>query len=445
MGGPFCYLPPKLSHLSEFSQPQFLQSPNPFMHSNQMSNLLQRFIDQMEDSTTPKETDSSNNFFNFLSSDVTELILARLPVRSIIRCSAVCKLWHSIITAPLFSASAAAPPWFFLYGQNNIFVKNNQAFAFDPDSNEWIKLPTTLFPVSISQESSFIGSGGFFFNTTANNFSFAPILIPSWRETTPLKFSRLNPLVGVISSEFSSNSNQNNRFEQKLNLPNIIVVGGVRFIGGLVDIEDNLAVEIYNPTLDSWDLCPPLPADFRSGNSSQSLSSAFFKSKFYVFGIHSCFISSFDLSNRVWSEVQTLRPPGVITSFLISCRNQLMLAGLCNNPHGPSFNLWGIDELTMEFSEVAIMPPDLLNCLFDSDEDDRFASLKCVGVGKYIFVFNEEHRRNYPACVCEVSSDSKQCRWRRIPDLPEPVNRFHKVISFCSTISLRWILDGEVA
>ncbi|CAI9288375.1 unnamed protein product [Lactuca saligna] len=373
-----------------------------------MSNLLQRFIDQMEDSTTPKETDSSNNFFNFLSSDLTELILARLPVRSIIRCSVVCKLWHSIVTAPLFSASAAAPPWFFLYGQNNIFVKNNQAFAFDPDSNEWIKLPTTLFPVSISQESSFIGSG-------------------------------------VISSEFSSNSNQNNRYEQNLTLPKIIVVGGVRFIGGLVDIEDNLAVEIYNPTLDSWDLCPPLPADFRSGNSSQSLSSAFLRSKFYVFGIHSCFISSFDLNNRVWSEVQTLRPPGVITSFLISCRNQLMLAGLCNNPHGPSFNLWRIDELTMEFSEVAIMPPDMLNCLFDSDEDDRFASLKCVGVGKYIFVFNEEHRRNYPACVCEISSDSKQCSWRRIPDLPEPVNRFHKVISFCSTISLRWILDGEVA
>ena len=121
-------------------------------------------------------------------------------------------------------------PWFFLCGQNNIFAKNNQAFAFDPDSNEWIKLPSTLFPVSISQESSFIGSGGFFFNISANNFSYGPILIPLWRETTPLKFSRLNPLVGVISSEFSSNSNPNNGCGGNLNLPRIIVVGGVRFI-----------------------------------------------------------------------------------------------------------------------------------------------------------------------------------------------------------------------
>ncbi|KAD0351779.1 hypothetical protein R6Q59_026933 [Mikania micrantha] len=389
----------------------------------------------MEDSNTLKESESSCNFFNFISSDLTQLILSHLPIRSIIRCSAVCKLWHSITTAPAFISVADATPWFFLYGRNNIFVKKNQAFAFDPDANEWIKLPTNLFPPSILPESSFTGAGGFFFNTTANNFSFSPILKPSWRETNPLKFSRLNPLIGVINSDFELNSS----------LPTIIVVAGVRFIGGLVDIEDNLSVEIYDPNLDSWDLCPPLPADFRS-NSSLSLSSALLKSKFYVLGIHSCFISSFDLKNRVWSEVQTLRPPGVIISFLVSCRNQLMLAGICNGRRGPTFNLWRIDELMMEFSEVAIMPSDLLDCLFndydgdDDDEvDDQFASLRCVGFGDFVFVFNEEHSRNYPACVCEIGTNSGECRWRRVPDLPEPVNRFHKVGGFCSTVSFRQI------
>lgn len=391
--------------------------------------------------------EDSINFFEFLSSDLTELILSHLPIRSIIRCSVVCKLWHSITTSPSFSKTAivaTTTPWFFLYGRNNIFFKNNQAFAFDPNSNEWIKLPTNLFPISNSQESSFIGAGGYFFNTAANNFSFSPILKQSWRETTPLKFSRLNPLVGVIDKGFSSNLNSENGFDRNLNLPGIIVVGGVRFIGGLVDIEDNLAVEIYNPNLNLWELCPPLPVDFRSGNSSLSLSSSLFKSKFYVFGIYSCFISSFDIHNRVWSEVQTLRPPGVIISFIMSCRNQLMLAGLCNNPRGPSFNLWRIDELRMEFSEVAIMPQDLLNCLFDSDEDDKFASLKCVGFGNFIFVFNEEHRRNYPACVCEIRSDSGESTWKKVPNLPEPVNRFHKVVGFCSTISLHRVLHGQV-
>lgn len=219
-----------------------------------------------------------------------------------------------------------------------------------------------------------------------------------------------------------------------------IVVGGVRFIGGLVDIEDRLAVEIYNPHLDNWELCPPLPADFRPGNSSQWLSSALFKGKFYVFGIYSYFISSFDLNKHLWSNVVTLRPPGVIFSFVIACQDRLVLAGLCNVPGGPSFNLWKIDEETMEFSEIAIMPRDLLHGLFDSDEDDKFASLKCVGLDNLIYVFNEECHSNYPACVCEFATETGKSCWRRIPHLPSPVNRFHKVITFCSTVSLDNIL-----
>ncbi|XP_058207183.1 F-box/kelch-repeat protein At3g24760 [Rhododendron vialii] len=384
----------------------------------------------MEESKSIKEPDPFS--FDYIGSDLTELILSHLPIRSIVRAAAVCKPWRSIITSAAFSrrVSAAKKPWLFLYGQNNIFLKNNQAFAFDPESNEWIKLPTALFPLPTSQEESFVGSGGFFFTTAAAKFSYAPILKDgAWRQTPPLKFSRCNPLVGV--------------YDDRAGFSKFIVVGGVRFIGGLVDIEDRLAVEIYNPFSNSWDLCPPLPADFRSGNSSQWLSSALFKGKFYVFGICSCFVSSFDLSKRFWSEVQTLRPPGVLFSFLISCQDQLVLAGLSNAPRGPSFNLWKVDEETMEFSEIAIMPQELLYGLFDSDEDDKLASLKCVGLGNLIYVFNEEHHRNYPACVCEISSDSGKCSWRRVPNLMVPANRFHKVISFCSTISLGNILQGE--
>ena len=99
-----------------------------------------------------------------------------------------------------------------------------------------------------------------------------------------------------------------------------------------------------------------------------------FKGKFYVFGICSCSVSCFDLNKHFWSEVQTLRPPRVLFSFLVSCQDQLVLAGLCNGPRGVSFNLWKIDENTMEFSEIPIMPQDLLYCLFDSDGFVSFAS-----------------------------------------------------------------------
>ncbi|XP_047334276.1 F-box/kelch-repeat protein At3g24760 [Impatiens glandulifera] len=369
---------------------------------------------------------SSSLDWEYLGSDLAEVIFSKLPTRSIVRATSVCKPWHSIIASARFSASKK--PWFFLYGQNNIYLKNNQAFAFDPEANEWIKLPTSLFPLPSSQEESFVGSSGYLFSSTFARFSFAKILKRNWRDTSPLNFSRCNPLVGVYSDESD--------------VPRFIVVGGVRFIGGLVDIEERLAVEIYDPRSDSWELCPPLPADFPSGNSSQWLSSALFRGKFYVFGISSFFISSFDLSEHFWSEVQTLRPPGVLFSFLVSCQDRLVLAGLCNSPRGPSFNLWQIDEKTMEFSEIAIMPQELLHCVFDSDEDDKFASLKCVGFGNLIYIFNEEHHKNYPACVCEFNGDSGRCSWRRIPSLPDTENNFHKIISFCSTVCLDSILRG---
>ncbi|XP_060177338.1 F-box/kelch-repeat protein At3g24760 isoform X2 [Lycium barbarum] len=221
------------------------------------------------------------------------------------------------------------------------------------------------------------------------------------------------------------------------------ISGGVRFVGGLVDVEDRLAVEIYNPTLDSWELCQPLPADFRSGNSSQWLCSALLKGKkFYVFGIYSCFVTCFNLDEHLWSEVQTLRPPGILFSFLMTCQDCLVLGGLCNSPNGINFIIWKVDEETMEFSEIAIMPHELMYCLFDSDEDDKFASLKCVGLGNLIYVYNEEHHKNYPACVCEFSNEFGKFSWRKLPNLPAPASKFHRVISFCSNVSLDNILVG---
>lgn len=120
-----------------------------------------------------------------------------------------------------------------------------------------------------------------------------------------------------------------------------------------------------------------------------------------------------------------------------------MLAGVCNFPHGSSsFVLWKVDERTMWFTQIDVMPHDLLCSLFDGDEDDKFASLKCVGLGDLIYVFNEDYHRMYPACVCEIDGESGRCVWRRVPQLPSLMSRFHKVVSFCSTVSLYSIL-GE--
>lgn len=133
----------------------------------------------------------------------------------------------------------------------------------------------------------------------------------------------------------------------------------------------------------------------------------------------------------------------MIFSFLVACKDMLVLAGMRNGPQRASFSLWKITEKTLELNEIASMPQNLLSSLVDSEEEDKFASLKCVGLGNLIYVFNEDYHKTYPACVCEINSENGESSWRRLPPLPWPVNKFHKVISFCSTVSLSSILRQE--
>ncbi|CAA6655392.1 unnamed protein product [Spirodela intermedia] len=400
-------------------------------------------------STYPAAAAGEVCHWNKLSVDLIELILSLLPVRSIVRAGAVCKFWQFLITHPSFAArvaAAARAPWFFLYGQNNVHLRRNQAFAFDPASGEWIHLPPIYLSAVSNDEDEqrqpdeyFVGSGGFIFATsgsTRTSFCYAPLLrgagaTPNtWRETPPLCFSRRNPVVGVLRC----------RGEFKF-----IVAGGVRFVGGLVDIEEQLAVEIFDSAGGGWQLCPPLPAEFRSGNSSQGLSSALLGgNSFFVFGIYSGLLARFDMSLRVWSGVQTLRPPGVIFSFLVACRDRLVLAGLRISAGGaPSFELWRVEADGGGCSEMGAMPEKMLLGIFDGDEEERFASLRCVGADGLLYVFNEAHHRAYPACVCEISGGGAgRCAWREVPPLPAQVNRFHKVITFCSAVPLDSVLNS---
>lgn len=103
----------------------------------------------------------------------------------------------------------------------------------------------------------------------------------------------------------------------------------------------------------------------------------------------------------------------------------------------------------MEFSEIAIMPEALLFGLVggdneDEDDGNRFRSLKCVGAGCLIYVFNEDGHKKYPACVCEIGLENGgKCRWRSVPPLPSPVNKFHKLVSFCSTVSITDVFHSD--
>ena len=376
---------------------------------------------QSSDSTFPACSGSICNWAN-LSTDLTELILSLLPLKSIVVSGAVCKFWKSIINDPSFASrisNAVRFPWLFFYGQNNIQVHRNQAFTFDPASNEWILLP----PV----DNCHVGVGGFLFARTARStFRYTPLLRTCedqiWLETPPLRFSRLNPIIGVLNRQGTTK---------------FIFAGGVRFFGGLVDIEEERAVDIFDAHSNTWLSCAPLPHEF-SGYSFRELSSALIgTNSFYIFGIHSCLLARFDLSLHSWSGVRILRPPGALFSFLVSCGDWLILAGLRIGPP-PSFALWRteIDGDRSTCVEIGEMPHKMLHRMFFGEDDERFASLRCAGTDGLLYVFNEAPHGGYPACVCEISSR----KWRELPKIPFPVDRLHRVDAFCSSVNLESVL-----
>jgi F-box domain len=254
-----------------------------------------------------------------LSFDLTELILSYLPIRSLICSSAVCLQWRAAASSSASLHRRRRRPWFFLFGLNNVVSRLDQSFGFDPETSTWAQLPPP-------HPDCFSGAGGFSFAASScSRFAYSPLLTggthPTWRLTKPLTFPRCNPLVAVFDE---------NRF---------VMVGGARYIGGLVDLEDRLAVEIYNPAAQGWEVGPPLPVDFRSGgSSSQWLSAALLPERkvLYVFGIYSCHVATFDLSRRVWTGgVGTLQPHGTLFAFLLAGPgDSLLLAGLCTVEQG---------------------------------------------------------------------------------------------------------------
>ncbi|RCV32382.1 hypothetical protein SEVIR_6G258700v4 [Setaria viridis] len=368
--------------------------------------------------------------------DLTELILSKLPLRSMVRASAVCRAWRDVLLAHHHHHHHR--PWLFLHGHNNVVPRlGRTAFAYDPAApDSWVSF--SLPP------GCFAGAGGFAFaSPSPSRLAFAPLLREgdaAWRHAPTLASSRCSPVVAALPS--SSTDTSSGVF---------LVVGGARFVGGLVDIEDGrLPTELYHHDVDTssrWEQCAPLPAEFGS-SSSLCLSSAVVGAGrfFFVYGTYSCTVSAFDLSRRAWTPARELRPaPGLVAAFLASGRGgrRLLLAGVDQGGAG-AFGVWDVDPETLAARKIGEMPPELRELMMSISQED--VAVRCVGEDGLLYVVSDEQHRAYPACACEVvgdgGGDRLWCRWSKLPPLPVAgssalISRFHKMVAFCSPVLLR--------
>ncbi|RCV33283.1 hypothetical protein SETIT_7G071600v2 [Setaria italica] len=380
-----------------------------------------------EDGDGDADTDAC---WDRLGRDLTALILSKLPLRSMLRATAVCKAWRAALRAS--PSLKQGRPWLFLHGRSNAGVPRigRNAVAYDPDEpSSWVSftLPTDCVA----------GAGGFAFTAPSlSHLAFAPLLRDgAWRHAPPLASSRCNPVIAAVPSGPSS---------ERRHL--FLVIGGGGFPGGLVDIEDRLPTELYEydrrgdgaAAGGEWEQAAPLPEELRTGSSSSlSLSSALVGDRFFfVCGIYSCTVSAFDLARRAWTAPHNLCPvPGLVAAFVATGHRgrRLVLAGV--EEGRCALGVWDVEPRTLAASKIGEMPADLAAGVLPG-------SVRCVGQDGLLYVLSEEEHRGYPACVCEViddDGDEMACRWSRLPPLPAPAgrSRFRRMVAFCSPVLLR--------
>eukprot|EP00250_Pteridium_aquilinum_P002228 c12422_g1_i1 orf=691-1824(+) len=358
--------------------------------------------------------------FDELSEEVVEEILSRVPFQGRIAASVVCKHWHALLKPGTFCRWLAARnfsqrPWFFLVGLNHFLPVKNQAFGYDPELNCFRRFPAFHLPPY--DQGSLTGTHGLLFALAGSGIcklGYTPCLINNnlWKETPPLLFSRRSPIVAMVPDSALDRAGYR-----------IVVAGGKT-------LSNQLVVEIFDSRTDVWRPCAPLPPQFRLSSSSQWMHSTVFNGKFIAYEIHTGCMASLDLDRCQWSNAMVLKPSNPAYSFLIACGNSLVLVGIYRDR--PCFRLWSVNFATLECTQLGHMPDELF-ALFDEEADEKDPLISCVGGGDFIYIYSDSWHKDYLACLCDLSGG--RITWRKLPQLPAPVNRFDKVICCSSSIT----------
>lgn len=356
---------------------------------------------------------SDSSDWHALSPDLQERILLLLPVSAAVKMAAVCKSWRAMLGSPSFSTQLSLlptgkRPWFFLWGINELIHTRSASFAFDPMAERWFRLRTVRPPDF--NRSSLGGTNGAYFAFSGSKVCYTQTptnLI--WKETAPAMYSRCSALMGTIGNLHSP---------------------GFKFVafGGIID-DGHRSLEIYDSCSNTWESCEPLPEGaFLDGISSHWISSAILGCKFYAAN-YDGYIAYFDVDTKAWSRVQRLSIPGLASLFIVAGDSGLFALCICRGQKGECLKLFEVDVVTMECKEVSEMPHELF-LIFEDADDQKGASLKCVGSGNLVYVYSEQCYRGYPVCMCDLSKGSYE--WRKLPCIPSPP-RFDRVVC-CSTV-----------
>ncbi|KAH8968605.1 hypothetical protein BDL97_03G135300 [Sphagnum fallax] len=376
--------------------------------------------------------------WEMLSDHVVEVILARLSLVQLQSVRKVCKHWEALTSTcefALLNAHLSRPqPNFVLCGMNYLVPRKSQAFVFASEQGLWRGLPSIVLPPH--NMGSLDSSAGLVYAIAGPGekclrykLSTADVAqCDQWLETTLMQYPRRAPVVALVEGGAKPSGDVAHK---------LIVAGGVP------DFEpEHMAVEIYDSETGAWEFCGNLPSSFQGGSSRLWITGAVCNGKFYVSQIHSWLITSFDLSQRTWTDVQWECPQGLMNVNLLSLGGiHLLLAGLCKGPliesnTGTEFNfkVWKIDPKMQKPVQIGTMPRCLL-LLFEENLHE-LGELKVLMNEMSFYVYKLSPYTGYPVVEGEISSDAQMVKWRVLSGVPAFSGyRFDHMVALCSSVS----------
>lgn len=316
--------------------------------------------DESQSGETSTSNDSSknvsmdSNVWCLLPEDVTNRVLAWLPIPSLFQMRAVCKRWSSAIVSPEFLNMHAE-----ILGKHSPFllfpsVGDSLSYAaFDPSVGEWQPMPPMSFLPPEVKFVEGVAGGLVFFSVEAH---FQPVklyvcnpLTRSWRQLPEMSHRRTPIFRHMVVDEAAKSYK-------------IVVAGNADVYSNRNGYHRYLNTEVYDSVTGLWTETGSIPSRFDPSWSSAECNGILYCMVNEAEAVnHSLGVITYNMEDGRWSDHFQQLPEGFSLAQVVECEGQvLMVAERYFNGSVKNIHLLRLEVDTKEWTEVAKLPRKIL-------------------------------------------------------------------------------------
>lgn len=355
-----------------------------------------------------------------LPEDLTNRVLAWLPIPLLFQARSVCKRWSSTIVSSAFLNMHAE-----IFGMHSPFLlfpfvgDSLMYAAFDPSDKEWQPMPPMSFLPSEIKFVEGVAGGLVFFSVEIPfqpvNFYVCNPLTRSWRQLPEMSHRRTPIFRHMVVDEAAKTYK-------------IVVAGNADVYSNRNGYHRYLNTEVYDSVTGRWTETSSIPSRFDPGWSSADCNGILYCMVNEADAVnHNLGVITYNLENGQWSDHFQQLPEGFSLAQVVECGGQvLMVAERYSNGSVKNIHLLRLELDTKEWTEIAKLPRKILLEFRRLCEEESYnctaqktkiylTSFKSMDVLVYDVL--ERSWEWLPKCPCSEKSDIRAVGFSYSPSL----------------------------